>query len=148
LRTRAVSAYASEAMRWLPDADIDFASADTDTGSFVAPDATAGSRILLRSDFARGPFRRTRRRPCAGCRTRISTSHPPTPTRARSSPRTRPPARASCSDLTSHAGRFGVRVGGHALVAGRGYRLRIRRHRHGLVRRPGRDRRLAHLAPI
>src|SRR5690242_5051244 len=52
LRTRAVSAYASEAMRWLPDADIDFASADTDTGSFVAPDATAGSRILLADDNA------------------------------------------------------------------------------------------------
>jgi PAS domain S-box-containing protein len=52
LRTRAASAYASEAMRWLPDADLELESADTDTGSFVPPDATAGSRILLADDNA------------------------------------------------------------------------------------------------
>ncbi|HEV2180412.1 MAG TPA: ATP-binding protein, partial [Gemmatimonadaceae bacterium] len=52
VRARAVSAYASEAMRWLPDADRDLESADIDTATLVAPDATAGSRILLADDNA------------------------------------------------------------------------------------------------
>ncbi|HEX6808746.1 MAG TPA: ATP-binding protein [Gemmatimonadaceae bacterium] len=51
-RARAVTAYASEAMRWLPNADLDLESADTDAATLGAPDATAGARILLADDNA------------------------------------------------------------------------------------------------
>jgi len=52
VRARTVTAYASEAMRWLPDADVGLASIDPGTTTPALPDATAGARILLADDNA------------------------------------------------------------------------------------------------